>query len=58
MARKKNETTTDLQRQSILELRKIWGNFTDLEFAAWYCSRWKIPTREVMGVLDAAKGTQ
>lgn len=55
MARAKNETTGDLQRNSILEMRRVYENLTDHEFAAMYSNRWKIPTREVLGVLDAEK---
>lgn len=55
MTRAKSDTTGDLQRKSIIEMRGVYQNLTDHEFAAMYSNRWKIPTREVLGVLDAEK---
>lgn len=58
MTRAKSETTGDMQRKSILEMRLVYKNLTDHEFAAMYTNRWKIPTREileVLGVLDAER---
>lgn len=42
--------TTDLKK-SITELRRIYSNFTDVEFAAWYNKRYNVPARAVLRFL-------
>jgi hypothetical protein len=39
-------------KQSILEMRKVYSNLTDHEFAAWYSKRFKVSAGDVLQVLD------
>lgn len=38
-------------RESVLESRRIYSNLTDLEFAAWYNSRYGLKTAAVLKIL-------
>lgn len=53
--RRKDETTIALQVRSVMEMRVIWNNLTDLEFAAMYEHRWGLKVREVLRILGANK---
>lgn len=41
--------------KSILEVRPLFPDKTDTEFAAWYEQKYMITERRVLGILQAAK---
>lgn len=42
--------------QSVLQVRGIFRDMTDEEFAAWYEEHFMITERRVLGILEAARG--
>lgn len=42
--------------QSIREVRQVYANLTDREFAFWYSARYRIDLKRVIFILEQLKG--
>ncbi|GAA0850535.1 hypothetical protein GCM10008915_63870 [Bifidobacterium pullorum subsp. gallinarum] len=45
-------TTQDEIRKSIIELRKIYNNLSDLQFSVWYSKKYKVKANEVYDIIQ------
>lgn len=55
---KNDQTTQDRLVISILEMRDVYSNLTDHEFAAMYQKRWGAKVFDIMRVLDSVGGVK